>query len=484
MAKHNKLNERLRSQQDLPAELSWDKMQDGIIQRMPATTAPKVAAPLSARFGKFLGLISVTTLVVAYFYISASNESKAITTTQVTQSKAITLGTQSTTTPTNKILDNKSNDNTDKAASTPIAAVDNQVTAPRTQKKHTNINKRVASKNAAPTSIPSADETKQKSSSADNINSLQNNFATKPTDKIKNEIYPQKEGTIKNSPQGTSAHTAKKSLTYRTNNIQQAAEKESLLKVQKINNQFQQVHRTTTPFELPPHLTISLPAANNLASDTKDKKWATSIGIGATYWKSNNRGDNLATAKNTFEKELISYGTNLSIQYQLSQDWSISTGLGYQKIESLFDYQTQYDTTRSTNVASENVRVTRTVLSNNKYQIYSIPLTIHKSWRVKQLELMAGLGINYRVSLDNTGKTLANGSLNNPQVVKLEDLEPLALSQWSAVIQLDLRYDIGDNTFAGASLMTSSPFKEIQLGTNLTQRPLWLQASLVIGTRF
>ena len=97
---------------------------------------------------------------------------------------------------------------------------------------------------------------------------------------------------------------------------------------------------------------------------------------------------------------------------------------------------------------------------------------------------MAGLGINYRVSLDNTGKTLANGSLNNPQVVKLEDLEPLALSQWSAVIQLDLRYDIGDNTFAGASLMTSSPFKEIQLGTNLTQRPLWLQASLVIGTRF
>jgi len=77
MAKNKLLNEKLRSDQEMPEGLSWDAMESGILQRMPMEPLPQKSSFVSSAV--LLGaVLFVVVLIGGYFVLNQVDSPQTI----------------------------------------------------------------------------------------------------------------------------------------------------------------------------------------------------------------------------------------------------------------------------------------------------------------------------------------------------------------------------------------------------------------------
>ena len=521
MAKNKLLNEKLRSDQEMPEGLSWDAMENGILQRMPMKPLPQKSSFVSSAV--LLGaVLFVVVLIGGYLTLNQVDSPQTISqglkeTAVAVESHIAPLEAEKVNPDysldkavqnNNTVISNPVNDNpaeviTKRAKENPIDInnIKSEI-AQATEKRNQQI---VARKNTIE-SVTQNVTNRLKNNDSEIAETLTGNTSESGNSSIISSksasTYPEVGKTRDRLP----LHSEAQSLTQTPPNsdtqsptaalpvaIPEGGGKQELRTTDLIQNiatidrveiKLYPLDQTIKPLKLSQQMIAMAASVAPVEPLGQAKRLAVEMGLGTTYWLANNGGGDVADAKSSYEKALLSFGSNFTIAYQLNQDWSLSGGIGYQKMETLFDYEVQFDTTIVNNLVYTKANATRIVKRNNKYTSYTIPVMVHKSWGSGQLEFMAGLGVSYRFNAGATGKTLEVNDEGNYDVVLLEEMEPLRSDTWNANAQVAMRYALSDKFYAGLNANVSTALSRYDLKNGVTQRPLWLQGALLIGRRF
>ncbi len=154
------------------------------------------------------------------------------------------------------------------------------------------------------------------------------------------------------------------------------------------------------------------------------------ISVGGNIWSPGTRGKQ--PERLAYETPILSYQSRLSYLQPLNPKWELMVGLQYQKLESRFErvYELEHYQVLLTDVVLEreknlvtgrvrekrgDITVTvpaeRTITHFNATELYQVQLALGRSWQAGRLQIDALIGASINLLSRNQGRTLYQGEV-------------------------------------------------------------------------
>ena len=224
------------------------------------------------------------------------------------------------------------------------------------------------------------------------------------------------------------------------------------------------------------------------------------IGSGATIWDMGY--GNIDPERAMFEKELVSFNTQLLYQHQLKRDYFVYIGMQYQQLESRLNWSTtieDYQITLEDTIASIeqniitgqqqlvrgnvnlDVSAQRNVQHYNRIQLYQLPIAIGKTWRGQKLQFGLFAGSVFNLYTQNTGRTIFQ-----QQLMDYAGQETVLLkNQWKihALLGSTLVYEFNSKWGIATSIQAQKSIQNWSREQHVDMRPTLLIGSIGLSYR-
>jgi len=255
----------------------------------------------------------------------------------------------------------------------------------------------------------------------------------------------------------------------------------------------------------------SIPTENRFLSPTNAKAfikkdalgstWSIGLSSGVIFWNPSFEGQMIGQHKAQTEKALISHGSHFNVSLLLNDKWEISSGLSFAQRNSRLQFSGVKDTTVSVNrdvtlvnpntgnaVGQQSMnldasaQISRNVIHHNSYQQWSIPLYLSRNWLSdRRFAIKTGAGIEYAFSGTAKGVTmnLLQGETTVWPSTILED-EYQVSNSLSVLGNVELQYQLNSKFSITSTIRGSRSLTNLDTRVGETFRPssLYLSAGL------
>ena len=430
----------------IPPELEWSEMEKGIREKMALKKAVGSVPASSAKRRWWMLLLPLLVISVPIiWYLSATGRTDTDASNRNTTAEESMGDYRVDKTPENELLDKRPG----------LKAIVNQnlTSEGLTSSNDPNLTRLNVSPNGND-GLESVAGNAEFSASHNGTNSREqgmepstgNSFSSGST-----EVFPSASSTSQSSDPETPISIESKDLSDQV--LQQKGRD---LNVRYLDTKITQLVSGNLPLMDRLEVSIDRKEDNCFCQDHIDSYRMVFLG-GVTSWK-----PVYGIAKperNDFERTLLSFHAQINYVHTFKNGFVLMTGLQYQRLESVFDWQKDLEnhtvTLKDTIVSIQNnlitgqqtikvadievpVPATRIVKHYNSTRIYSIPVAMGKSWRCRkwQMDVMAGASVNIRSG--NIGKTLFNDEIIEYNAARTEFLDNRV--KWNALLGGRLTY--------------------------------------------
>lgn len=226
------------------------------------------------------------------------------------------------------------------------------------------------------------------------------------------------------------------------------------------------------------------------------------------YWFEHRSKSVLDTHRKSTEQAIPSISVGGRVHYTINDNWRLSTGISYQRLESKFYFYGKRPATLNPTVdvittnlftgavlqthsiiRSQAASISREVLHYNQYESFAIPLTISKVWNnQRRLSFTSGLGLAYAFFRSNSGKTLYHSPLgytdDNLDVSTFEQENIYHdKSIFSMEANVAMRYQLSTHMSVGLEVGSSYSLTNYNASSE-SLKPLVLQSGVNLGYWF
>lgn len=299
---------------------------------------------------------------------------------------------------------------------------------------------------------------------------------------VNNEIIPENEKIVE-----TQLHIKESKILF----------KEEVLTLSTL--QIQSISSLKPSFSPPPILMSLVDSEED--TDINRKKWSVSIGGGINDWSLNRLASSLTTEREAFETQIIGHEVCALLELDLTNRFSIGVGLGYSQLFNLFRYynvnefqeilENQVVAIRTSSLTglmsetrsllSRTITETRQVQNYNRTDLISIPISLRHRWKIDRFSLNAGVGIEMGFMLHSSGKTI-----ENEEVIEFDSTQPIyskGLTLSPSVI-LGGSYDISNAWFVTLEVSYSGGLQNWSAEIEQSARPRIGRSVIRLGRRF
>lgn len=506
MAKNEHLKKKLRTPDELPDSLTWEKIQHGIQSKVDMQTITYKKLSFYKLLLTTLAIGSIAVVLAFYFLGNEEgSEKQAMPSVDIVKQQEVKGYDSANAMNTNEIKSQQSaTGNSDN-----IAVEQSTKTETKRLQKTDNSNKQTLKQ--AESIVPNNNYTSNdlsvltqnidpKKKNVDHITSSnssrnnRNNYTT-AAENIEAQVglfntENSAGSNTKLTPSNNNYNINDRRIT-RANGLQRI-----LLSSLESNkpNQADSYSPVVSTYEAPSVLSIS------------HKPFSVELAVGTNLFNPNFGGTELGDAKSTYNKAVIGLGAEFLLNYSWSDTWQISTGLNYQALENKLDYYNEKEFIENRNEISHifvnsiskdstfhysnrDVSITKWELVKhyNKNTIISIPILLNRTWNLKKdLQFLTGLGMQYNLRSSSLGKAIVSdqGEKSTYQIEEYGDNIYSIQSNMHALLNTSLHYAISDRVYLGLGLRGSLALKDWSTQIEYTARPLTMDARFKLGYRF
>ena len=254
-------------------------------------------------------------------------------------------------------------------------------------------------------------------------------------------------------------------------------------------------------FELPELYPMFTSVQNSEWEKNSSTPLLISLGVGQNFWLQNFGDSDVSKERDSFEKPIIGHSATLRIGYKISDRISVSSGLDWTKLYSRFDavFTNQYEELRENqlieiihspynNQAREvygdtlvMVTETRTIKHYNSFNQWSIPLIFSYSLVSENWQYGAGFGTIFSIRNTAKGKTINNGELLDYSTDQSIYHKNLGLS---ILGELHVNYLLTDQISLGLRMGYRQSLKDWSKDEVVSLKPAILNNQLTMGVSF
>lgn len=475
------------SNEELPKELAWENVADGILAEVietPALVSEVVVFKTPAL--KYLSILATLFFAGALILLLLVPDDRIVLTNQVSETAEV-LETKNVDRTSSTITKSDSVDRTpthqytnEQTTTTPSHAQpalktnrNNDITTSKALNDKSRSSTTIESsinETSDPKTNATANPILQKPASASLANDTDNQIATKQTTVIqqqtnasssttKSSILPSSEEQNQTSILAASTNNTPVKQQDQNRFLEPPASLSSALLAIKFNKEKEGIESVVTVTS-PPAIT-----------PVKMSRLAIELGAGTNLINPNYSGSDLSTLRQANEHSVPGLSSSLAIRYQLDKNWAISTGVQYQSLATKLDYYNTWDTivtrpkqiieVNSLNGESSEYYIDTevetfaydSVIHYNSIRVISIPLIVTKSWAsFKGVRLETSLGLSYGIATSAEGKHI----YKTTNETKDYSVRPISSQQYkskaNALAGIGLSYPVTERFYLSGTL--------------------------------
>jgi len=249
---------------------------------------------------------------------------------------------------------------------------------------------------------------------------------------------------------------------------------------------------------------VDSPTAITPGSDDSGKKFGIAILAGSNIWTQNNTTGQLGGEVQQTENAIPGLTTSLLLQYDLSDKWTLSTGIEYRVLNSKLDFEEIYDTTATENLVTKVITnsldgsvlqeetedlqldgtATHKVIHYNKYQRLSIPVLLQRNFTLSnELMISASAGGAYGLSGGSQGKTLVENPLDYRDY-QVEVFSGSTTHSFEALVNVGLNYKLSEHIHIKGSLSAAQSLGQLTHTEHPAHQRAVFSSQLGMGYKF
>ncbi len=204
------------------------------------------------------------------------------------------------------------------------------------------------------------------------------------------------------------------------------------------------------------------------------------------------------------EKGLLGYGALLALNYDLGPKWSLKGTVAYDQHYSKLDYYNSNSTRVGRDVLVRNETNSLTgettaiyeyrlldaiewdkVIHYNSYKYLTTALQLQRNLEInKSSSLALGMGLQYNRLLNSTGKTIGDSQQDN-RLYEPRELSSITLenSAYGLMSSVGFNFDLSTNFLLGVAIDGSFDLRSRTLSDNVSMRPIRFRPNVSLGYR-
>jgi hypothetical protein len=230
--------------------------------------------------------------------------------------------------------------------------------------------------------------------------------------------------------------------------------------------------------------------------------FAIELGFGINYLNQNFGNSMASQERDQYESGNFGHSASLRLRFQLKKNISISSGIEWRELYSKFDaefvnsyeeiLEDQLLEVQKNPYSSEDVLIygdtlvtiteTRKIVHHNRYKQFAIPLVLNYINKYKNFEFGFGIGALFLFSNETSGRTIQSGELMDydgaSQSIYKKNIGLSILAEISA------NYSISKHLYVGGRLNFSKGFKDWSATEAISLKPSISSGQLVVGYNF
>jgi len=512
MAKNEHLKRKLRTEDKLSDSMSWDSMQNGILNKLDSHTA----ADKKVSFYKWIYATLALALIVAVSILFILNKN---TQAHTVANKNIVLSTQSTAqtntlkTEVHSDTDIINNIDPKNLTNAEIKQATNHTSEITRNTQQTQNNNTGAAGNAylenntftnSSNNHKASINTRFRATTAGTIN--KDDAQSQQAERlIANQIQSQPSSI---SMQGIfqNENTYEKIFSVKTDDTKSQLNQIPISQLTEIEDIKLKLINTTT-YERSV-LSASFAELDNSLQviSISPKPFSIEIAAGANLFTPNFGDSNLGDAKSSYNKLIPGLGAEVLFTYVINPKWQIAAGLNYQSLENKLDYYNEKEVRENKDVvtrievnaisgdsthhtANENVVTThwQKVVHYNSNKMLSIPVLLNRNWNMhKRFKFVTGVGLQYNLGAISSGKAITgdDGELSS---YKIEDYTNGFYSIQSSInflLSTGVNYELTDRSYLGVDLRGSLGMNDWSTQEEYSAKVMIFDSRFKVGYRF